>query len=268
MTLQPIPPVRVRGVGIVVALIVAFATVAFTSAQAQLPIVPPSVTNAKNAAQKAVAATNAHTDAMQRDQEKGAQQPATKQGPAQQPASKQPSQQMHSASSQAPPPQKPQAKGTPAAAMAQPATSPVQKQSGSPAPGTKGGPAASMSSSGVTTQRPEQRGGDGKNELALMREAFAYESEGRRDPFVSLLATGELRPMIQDLKLVAIIYDPGGRSVAILRDVSAKEQYRVKVGQALGRMRVVQITPRAVTFTLEEFGYSRQEVLALNVQPK
>ncbi|MDQ6828351.1 MAG: hypothetical protein M3081_05740 [Gemmatimonadota bacterium] len=240
---------------IAVALSVLVGALAATSAQAQIPIIPPSATNAKNAAQKAVDATNTHTEAMQRDQ--SAQQPATKQGP-----------QPHSASAQQQPqppvkgaPSTP-VKGAPASPLGQPATSPVQKQ----APGGKG--ATSTSAGGVAPQRNEQRSGDGKNELSLMREAFAYESEGRRDPFVSLLATGELRPMIQDLKLVAVIYDPGGRSVAILRDVSAKEQYRVKVGQALGRMRVVQITPRAVTFTLEEFGYSRQEVLALNVQPK
>jgi hypothetical protein len=104
----------------------------------------------------------------------------------------------------------------------------------------------------------------GKAEIALMRESFTYSADGRRDPFVSLLTNGELRPMISDLKLVTVVYDPTGRSVAVLRDLTTKEQYRVKVGQTLGRMRVAQIQPRSVTFTLEEFGYSRQEVLALN----
>ncbi len=70
--------------------------------------------------------------------------------------------------------------------------------------------------------------------------------------------------MISDLRLVVVIYDPAGRSVAILRDVSTKEQYRVKTGQTLGRMRVSRIDLKSVTFTLEEFGYSRQETLALN----
>jgi hypothetical protein len=37
----------------------------------------------------------------------------------------------------------------------------------------------------------------------------------------------------------------------------------VKVGQTLGRMRVAQIHPKSVTFVIDEFGYSRQEILAL-----
>ena len=53
------------------------------------------------------------------------------------------------------------------------------------------------------------------------------------------LETGELRPAVSDLKLVTVIYDPAGRSVAILRDLTTKEQYRIKVGQTLGRMRDV-----------------------------
>ena len=104
----------------------------------------------------------------------------------------------------------------------------------------------------------------GKSEIALVRESFTYAADGRRDPFVSLLTSGELRPMLSDLKLVTVVYDPTGRSVAVLRDLNTKQQYRVKSGQTLGRMRVAQIQPRSVTFTLEELGFSRQQVLALN----
>jgi hypothetical protein len=103
-----------------------------------------------------------------------------------------------------------------------------------------------------------------RSELVIVREEFVYSSEGRRDPFLSLMKTGELRPMISDLRLVTVIFDPVGRSVAVMRDVATKEQYRVKVGQSLGRMRVAQIRPKEVVFTLEEYGFSRQEVLALN----
>lgn len=101
-------------------------------------------------------------------------------------------------------------------------------------------------------------------EVAFSREVFTYEGEGRRDPFLSLLASGDLRPAYNDLKLVAVAYDPTGRkSVAVMRDVSSNDQYRVRVGQTLGRMRVAQIHPKSVTFTIDEFGYSRQEILAL-----
>ena len=121
---------------------------------------------------------------------------------------------------------------------------------------------AAASSAAPAPSAVSDRGG--KSEIALLRESFAYSAAGRRDPFVSLLTSGELRPMLSDLKLVTVVYDPTGRSVAVLRDISTKEQYRVKSGQTLGRMRVAQIQPRSVTFTLEEFGFSRQQVLALN----
>ena len=104
----------------------------------------------------------------------------------------------------------------------------------------------------------------GKSEVGFRREAFKYERSGRRDPFLSLLHSHDLRPMLNDLKLVAVLYDPVGRSWAVLRDITTKEQYRVKVGQQLGRMRVSQIHPKSVTFTIEEIGFSRQQRLALN----
>ena len=104
----------------------------------------------------------------------------------------------------------------------------------------------------------------GKDEVGFRREAFSYERSARRDPFLSLLHSNDLRPMINDLKLVAVLYDPVGRSWAVMRDMTTKEQYRVKVGQQLGRMRVTQIHPKSVTFTIEEIGFSRQQTLALN----
>ena len=106
---------------------------------------------------------------------------------------------------------------------------------------------------------------DTAGKVVLRREVFAYEQSGRRDPFVSLMTVGELRPMISDLAISGILIDPTGRnSLAVLRDVSSKEQYRVRVGQQLGRMRVARITQKSVMFTIEEFGYSRQQELAMD----
>ncbi len=100
--------------------------------------------------------------------------------------------------------------------------------------------------------------------VLINREVFQYDGSGRRDPFVSLLTTSELKPMLNDLKLVGVAYDPRGQnSVAVLRDVTSKEQYKVRVGQTIGRMRVAAIQPKAVIFTIEEFGYSRQELLPI-----
>jgi hypothetical protein len=108
-----------------------------------------------------------------------------------------------------------------------------------------------------------------QEQLSYRREVFAYAAAGRRDPFVSLATTGVLRPTIADLSLVGIAYATtrggagGAQSVAIFRDRSTKEQYRVRVGQPLGRMRVASIEPRRVVFAIDEFGVSRQESIAM-----
>lgn len=105
------------------------------------------------------------------------------------------------------------------------------------------------------------------SKISFDREVFAYVSEGRRDPFASPIETGEIRPLVADLRLVGVIYDPAGRnSVAVMRDQSTGQQYRAKAGQMLGRARVSQVRPQEVVMTIEEYGFSRQEVLKLNVQ--
>ena len=105
---------------------------------------------------------------------------------------------------------------------------------------------------------------DTSSTVSFNREVFRYDPAGRRDPFVSLVKSSDIRPTLSDLRLTTIAFDPLGRnSVAVLRDLGTKEQYRVKVGTALGRMRVVRIEPKVVTFALEEFGFSRQETLAI-----
>ncbi len=106
-------------------------------------------------------------------------------------------------------------------------------------------------------------------EVLINRETYSYPGVGRRDPFTSLMNTEEIRPLIGDLKLVAIAFDATGRnSVAVLRDITTKEQYRVKVGQELGRMRVAAIHEKEVVFGIEEFGFSRQESVAMNDSTK
>jgi hypothetical protein len=119
-----------------------------------------------------------------------------------------------------------------------------------------------------TLARPADRSGPRPAEsaaatLTIDRESFSYLSEGRRDPFLSLMTNGDLRPLISDLRLTTVIYVDGGQSVAVLRDLNTNEQHRVRLGQQLGRMRVAAIHPKQVVFTIEEFGFSRQESLAL-----
>lgn len=103
------------------------------------------------------------------------------------------------------------------------------------------------------------------SEIVIARETYSYSSGGRRDPYKSLMSSSDVRPLLSDLRLVAVAFDPvGNNSVAILRDSFSKVQYRVRTGQQLGRLRVSAIRQKAVQFTIEEFGFNRQETLPLS----
>jgi hypothetical protein len=109
-------------------------------------------------------------------------------------------------------------------------------------------------------KRPEM-----PKEIVLERETFDYSSGGRRDPYASLMSSSDVRPLISDLKLAVVVLDPvGSQHLVVLRDMFTKRQYRVRVGQQLGRLRVSAIRPRSVVFTVEEFGFNRQETLQLS----
>lgn len=139
----------------------------------------------------------------------------------------------------APPP------GTPAAQQRPPAPA--------PAPPGAGAGAADTAAQETTAVR-----------TGLVREVFSYRSAGR-DPLQSLLTSGDIRPLLDDLRLTTILYDARypARSVAVLRDVSVNKRYEVRVDDELGRLRVVEIRPREVVLSLEEFGATRQVTLAL-----
>ena len=137
---------------------------------------------------------------------------------------------------------------------AKPATKPAKRTSPPPAPDPRK-PAVPAAPVPAVDSGPK---------VLINREVFSYDGDGRRDPFVSLLTTSDLKPLLTDLKLVGVAYDPRGQnSVAVLRDITSRDQYKVRVGQTIGRMRVAAIQPKAVIFTIEEFGYSRQELLPI-----
>lgn len=195
----------------------------------------PNINKAKEAATRSVDATNAHTRAETADQ---SPQPVA-----------QPAMQSNA----------PQKNGVivSSSGTVKTSTSTSSTSNGKPGPQTPT-PRTGKGASSATTPPGS------KSDISLVRETFNYTADGRRDPFMSLMKTGELRPAVSDLKLVTVIYDPAGRSVAILRDLTTKEQYRIKVGQTLGRMRVASIQPKSVTFTVIAIGTTFQEVLALN----
>lgn len=107
---------------------------------------------------------------------------------------------------------------------------------------------------------------DSSGAVIFNREVYNYPSSGRRDPFSSLIETGDIRPMLQDLEIVAITLAPSpAQSIATLKDVSSNEIYRVRVGSVFGRLRVVAIRQRDVVLAIDEFGNTRQETLSITV---
>lgn len=155
----------------------------------------------------------------------------------------------------------PQKSAAPAPASSK---APAKAPTKSVAPTKSATKAAAQAPAGSVTQNGT------KAAVTFYREVFSYNSDGRRDPFVSLMATGELRPLITDLTLVGIIYDESGRnSVAILVDASAGGQvYRKKAGESLGRVKVTRITDKDVTLNVDEFGFDRQETLLIDRDPR
>jgi len=231
----------------------------------------PMVTSAKAAANKAAAASNAQTAAMQNT---SAASPANTAKPSATPGTTTTSVTSvrtttvtgFSAAPQVP--QQHQAAKSAASSTAASPIKPVVSVGSAPAHASVSATATAVPAAGPLSDSAgksisvTQRGTRG--EVSLNREVFSYDAGARRDPFVSLMRSGELRPMLSDLRLVTVLYDPTGRnSIAVMHDLSTKDQYRVRVGQTLGRMRVAQIQPRQVVFTVEEVGFSRQEALAL-----
>ncbi len=100
--------------------------------------------------------------------------------------------------------------------------------------------------------------------VELEREVFTFRGAAR-DPFVSLVRSGETRPEVRDLRIMGINFDARypTRSVAVLRDTTDGRRYNVRAGDALGRMRVTEVRPTEVVLLIEEFGLERQMVLSV-----
>ena len=158
-----------------------------------------------------------------------------------------------------------QQKAPPAAAPqrpAAPAPATAQQRPGAPAPaGARGAAPAAP----AAAQRPAAH--DTVDSMAIAidyrREVYNYQGASR-DPFASLLSENATQTTVNDLRLVAIAYDArGGASVATVRDKNSPRPYRLRRGDTIGRLRVIQIRPYEVVFQVEEFGFERQEVLQL-----
>jgi hypothetical protein len=104
-------------------------------------------------------------------------------------------------------------------------------------------------------------------EIEVMRETFAYAG-GTRDPFNSLINVGKMGPEIADLDLVGVYQDlrSPSNSMVVLREKVTTKRHKMRVGDQLGRARLVQIRPRDAVFMIKDFGFERQETLSLRKQ--
>jgi hypothetical protein len=105
-------------------------------------------------------------------------------------------------------------------------------------------------------------------EIDVMRETFAYAG-GTRDPFASLINSNKVGPELADLDLVGVYLDLGtpSNNVVVLREKGTDgKRHKMRVGDQLGRSRLVQIRARDAVFMIADFGYERQETLSLRKQ--
>ena len=154
-----------------------------------------------------------------------------------------------------------------AAAAAVPADSAAQSTLAATTPGTD---SARTLADTVTPSEAQSLLADSirkAREIEVMRETFAYGG-GIRDPFASLINMTSAGPEIGDLDLVGVYQDLGTRSnsVIVVREKVSSKRHKLRVGDQVGRARLIQIRPRDAVFTVQDFGYERQETLSLRKQ--
>jgi hypothetical protein len=87
--------------------------------------------------------------------------------------------------------------------------------------------------------------------LPKERRVFRYDSKGRRDPFTALVRDGRLVATGPGMRveesrpvLYGVLWDPGGRSIALINDLE------VRKGDRIGPYEVMEIRRDAVVLDL------------------
>ncbi len=104
-------------------------------------------------------------------------------------------------------------------------------------------------------------------QLVFEREVFAYPGHARRNPFRPLTGAADTGPRFEELWLMGTMVDPApGASVALLGRIGAGgaaggTTYRLRVGERIGNVRVVEIRNREIIVEVEEFGMRERRTL-------
>ncbi len=105
------------------------------------------------------------------------------------------------------------------------------------------------------------------DEVLLTPEPYYYQNMGRRDPFQSLVGDSEhaLDPqeefLPRDVAITGILW--GERDRFAMVETKLGTNHILRVGDRLGRMRVTQIHPDAVTVYASEYGVGKTVRLPL-----
>ncbi|MFH1765873.1 MAG: hypothetical protein ABIF09_16925 [Gemmatimonadota bacterium] len=108
-------------------------------------------------------------------------------------------------------------------------------------------------------------------DLVFQREAFFYPGYERRNPFAPLQRGNESGPRIEDIRLIGIIYSSNpdlsvasfGPRTSPAGEGSGVQSYRVRRGDTLGNIRILEIQQRRVVVQIEEFGQTEQRIMEL-----
>jgi len=138
-------------------------------------------------------------------------------------------------------------------------------------------PAAVVAQESPPTPPPAQQAA---TELVFEREVFTYPTFQRRNPFRSLTGENQGGPRFEQLRLVGVIYsDDPSASVAVVgtstveysedgstATVQPGQSWYLKVGQSVGRIRIVEIHREQVVVEVEEFGLTEQKIMQLQTR--
>lgn len=108
-----------------------------------------------------------------------------------------------------------------------------------------------------------------ETELVFRREVFTYPQFQRRNPFRVLVGQGN-EPRYEQMSVQGIIFSPSdpSASMVLMRGAAGQQggpaqSRRVRVGEAWGNVRVLEIRRDEVLVEVEEFGVLEQRIMRL-----
>jgi hypothetical protein len=165
---------------------------------------------------------------------------------------------------------KPQPRANPAMSTTPVSATPVAEAPAAAVPPTTAAAPSAARTDSSSSPAPDAAADDSvrkAKDLEMSRETFAY-SGAARDPFNSLLNMAKNGPELADLQLVGIYQNlrTPAANIAVFREKDGGKRHKLRAGDQVGRSRLVQIRERDVVFTIEDFGFERQETLSLRKQ--